>query len=79
MNLPADTTGADKYNAELGQKRAERVKAILVSEGVEAARISTASRGEAEAVGDQKAVSGYSQGYDRRVDVVLKGVVHAPK
>ncbi|AUX44827.1 hypothetical protein SOCE26_062960 [Sorangium cellulosum] len=71
----ADPRGTEAYNQQLAQRRAERVKAILVKEGLPADRIATRSTGAAEAVGAQPM---YSYGYDRRVDVVLLGVVHAP-
>ncbi len=52
-----DERGTIEYNMSLGQKRAEAVKAFLVSRGVEEAKISTISRGkEAPAVpGDSEA------------------------
>jgi outer membrane protein OmpA-like peptidoglycan-associated protein len=72
----ADARGASEYNQALGQRRAERVKQILVDAGVDAARIHTASSGESAAVGDERR---YSHGYDRRVDVGLLGMTHAPR
>jgi peptidoglycan-associated lipoprotein len=72
----ADPRGTEAYNLELGQKRAERIKALLIKEGIDAGRITISSRGEAGSVGAQPM---YSYGYDRRVDVVLTGVVHAPQ
>jgi peptidoglycan-associated lipoprotein len=41
-----DSRGTPEYNLALGSKRAEAVKAFLVSEGVERARISTISYGK---------------------------------
>lgn len=75
----ADTKGKTEYNQELGMKRAEHVKGLLVTDGVAAARITTASRGEEDAVGDEKASTGYSEGFDRRVDIMVKGTAHAPQ
>jgi peptidoglycan-associated lipoprotein len=72
----ADPRGSEKYNLELGRKRAERIKGLLVKEGIAAGRITITSQGEASSVGDQPM---YSYGYDRRVDVVLTGMVHAPQ
>jgi outer membrane protein OmpA-like peptidoglycan-associated protein len=74
----ADATGTAQYNEELSSKRGERVKKILVEEGVAAARISTTKRGERDAVGGNSVASPASPGYDRRVDIILDGD-HAPK
>ncbi|WP_437730348.1 OmpA family protein [Sorangium sp. So ce1335] len=71
----ADPRGAQAYNQDLSLRRASRVKEILVKEGIPADRITTRATGAAEAVGTQPM---YSYGYDRRVDVVLLGVAHAP-
>jgi peptidoglycan-associated lipoprotein len=72
----ADARGTSKYNLALGQRRAERIKQILVDAGVEADRIRTISTGAYGALGDERE---YSHGYDRRVDVALLGTVHAPR
>jgi outer membrane protein OmpA-like peptidoglycan-associated protein len=72
----ADGRGTDTYNKALGLRRAARVKALLVAAGMAEDRIKTSSRGEVGAIGDDMAVS---FGYDRRVDAVEVGVVHAPR
>ena len=72
----ADGRGNEKYNNALGLRRAARVKALLVSAGMAEDRIKTSSRGDSGAIGDDMAVS---FGYDRRVDAVEVGVVHAPR
>ena len=72
----ADARGGDAYNVELGRKRAESVKNLLLLAGVGEDRITTTSRGKSEAVGDDKGL--YSYGYDRRVDVVID-TVHRPR
>jgi OOP family OmpA-OmpF porin len=41
-----DNIGTDAYNDALGKRRAEAVKAYLVSKGVSASRIITDTRGE---------------------------------
>jgi outer membrane protein OmpA-like peptidoglycan-associated protein len=71
----ADRRGRADYNAGLALRRAVRVKGLLVAAGMASARISTASRGDQGAVGDDVQ---YSFGYDRRVDAVV-GAVHAPR
>jgi outer membrane protein OmpA-like peptidoglycan-associated protein len=72
----ADGRGTDTYNNALGLRRATRVKDLLVKSGMSADRIKTSSRGDHGAIGDDTAVS---FGYDRRVDAVENGVVHAPR
>lgn len=42
----ADERGTDAYNKELGQRRAEAVRDLLVSMGVHASKIETVSMGE---------------------------------
>jgi OOP family OmpA-OmpF porin len=82
MKLPislvghTDSKGNPGYNEQLGQRRADRVKQILVENGVAADRFEISSRGENGALGDQGL---YSYGYDRRVDIVLVGLVHRPR
>jgi OOP family OmpA-OmpF porin len=71
-----DAKGNAAYNDQLGKRRAERVKQILVESGVAADRFEVSSRGETGALGDQGL---YSYGYDRRVDIVLVGLVHRPR
>lgn len=71
----ADPRGSQEYNQDLGEQRAERIKQLLVQDGVAAERIRLESKGEAGAQGTQPDVS---FGYDRRVDIVVQGGVHAP-
>lgn len=69
----ADPRGTDEYNQRLGQERAERIKALLISSGLSADRIQVESQGERDAKGH---LPEYAYGYDRRVDVVVGGVHH---
>jgi len=46
----ADRIGSDSYNHRLSHKRANAVKAYLVSKGIDPAKISTEGRGEADPV-----------------------------
>jgi outer membrane protein OmpA-like peptidoglycan-associated protein len=71
----ADPRGTATYNDELGAKRAERVKQLLVADGLASERIKMVSQGEAGAMGD---TPDQSYGYDRRVDVIVQGGVHTP-
>jgi outer membrane protein OmpA-like peptidoglycan-associated protein len=70
-----DDRGAKAYNQDLGMKRAERIKALLLDNGVNADRIEVKSAGESGAEGESP---DSSYGYDRRVDVIVEGGVHAP-
>jgi OmpA-OmpF porin, OOP family len=74
----ADARGGNNYNADLGRRRAESVKKLLIDAGIGESRISIASRGATGAVGGDAPTEPYSRGYDRRVDVVLVGVIQAP-
>ena len=66
-----DSVGSDTYNLQLGQRRAEAVKQYLVSQGLEAGRVYTDSKGEREPVADNKTVIGRSK--NRRVVVEVYG------
>ena len=46
----ADRIGTDAYNQSLSERRANAVKAYLVSQGIEAGRIQTAAKGESAPV-----------------------------
>jgi OOP family OmpA-OmpF porin len=46
----ADRLGGDAYNQKLSEKRAESVKAYLVSKGIEANRVYTEGKGEKQPV-----------------------------
>ncbi len=70
-----DKRGTDAFNTELGMQRAEEIRAVLIREGLTPSRIvSTVSDGERDA----RANGEYSNGYDRRVDVIITGGVHQP-
>lgn len=70
-----DAQGTAAYNAQLGKRRADRIKDLLIRHGLAPERIKTNSKGEVGAVGDEP---DYSRGYDRRVDIVVLGGKHAP-
>ncbi len=71
----ADERGTEGYNADLGMKRAETIRRILVENGIIESRIETWSAGELGAVGARPE---YDHGYDRRVDVLVEGGTHSP-
>jgi outer membrane protein OmpA-like peptidoglycan-associated protein len=49
-----DSVGTDAVNQPLSEKRAEAVKAYLVSKGIAAARITTAGKGSSEPIADNE-------------------------
>ncbi len=71
-----DSVGGDAYNEELSQRRADAVKAALVSRNVDPGRISTQGFGKAYPV----ASNGDSGGrqLNRRVEVVIGGANGSP-
>jgi OOP family OmpA-OmpF porin len=66
-----DSVGTDAYNMKLGQRRANAVKAYLVSKGIPAHRIYTESKGEKQPVADNKTSAGRAK--NRRVEVEVVG------
>ncbi|MDF2695526.1 MAG: outer membrane protein [Labilithrix sp.] len=66
-----DTQGARDYNMQLGQRRAEAVKAQLVSRGVASDRINAVGVGPDRPVADNKSAEGRAN--NRRVEIVVEG------
>ena len=66
-----DSVGSDVYNQKLAVKRAESVKAYLVSKGIEKNRIYTEGKGEKQPVADNKTNEG--RGKNRRVEIEVVG------
>jgi outer membrane protein OmpA-like peptidoglycan-associated protein len=64
-----DSVGSDSYNEELSQRRADAVKAELLSRGVDASRISTEGYGKAYPVANNSDSGGRQ--LNRRVEVVI--------
>jgi OOP family OmpA-OmpF porin len=67
----ADSIGSDAYNQKLSVRRAESVKAYLVSKGVEPNRIYTEGKGEKQPVADNKTRDGRAK--NRRVEIEVIG------
>lgn len=65
-----NSLGSDAYNLGLSQRRAESVRAYMVSRGVEAGNISAKGYGEAEPVADNATKEG--QAANRRVELRTK-------
>ena len=66
-----DSIGSDQYNQRLSVRRAEAVKAYLVSKGIEANRIYTEGKGEKQPVADNKTRDGRAK--NRRVEIEVVG------
>ena len=66
-----DSIGADAYNQKLSVRRAESVKAYLVSKGVEPNRIYTEGKGEKQPVASNKTKDGRQK--NRRVEIEVIG------
>jgi OOP family OmpA-OmpF porin len=66
-----DSIGSDAYNQRLSVRRAESVKAYLVSKGVEPNRIYTEGKGEKQPVASNKTREGRAK--NRRVEIEVIG------
>ncbi|MCS6765734.1 MAG: OmpA family protein [Candidatus Protistobacter heckmanni] len=66
-----DSVGVDAYNQKLSVRRAEAVKAYLVSKGIEPNRIYTEGKGKKQPVADNKTKEGRAK--NRRVEIEVVG------
>ena len=66
-----DSVGTDAYNQKLSVRRAEAVKAYLVSKGIEKNGVYTEGKGEKQPVADNKTKEGRAK--NRRVEIEVVG------
>ena len=66
-----DSIGTVPYNQRLSVRRAEAVKAFLVSQGIERNRVYTEGKGESQPVADNKTKEGRAK--NRRVEIEVVG------
>jgi len=66
-----DSIGSNAYNQKLSVRRANSVKAYLVSKGIEANRIYTEGKGETQPVASNKTKEGRAK--NRRVEIEVVG------
>jgi OmpA-OmpF porin, OOP family len=65
-----DSVGSDAYNQRLSVRRAEAVKAYLVSRGIEANRVYTEGKGEKQPIADNKTADGRAKNRRTEIEVI---------
>ena len=66
-----DSIGSNAYNKKLSLRRADAVKAYLISKGIEANRVSTEGKGESQPMASNKTKEGRAK--NRRVEIEVVG------
>jgi outer membrane protein OmpA-like peptidoglycan-associated protein len=68
-----DSIGSDEYNQTLSEKRADTVRAYLVSSGVSPDNVAARGMGKADPIGDNSTAAGRK--LNRRVEMIVSGDV----
>jgi outer membrane protein OmpA-like peptidoglycan-associated protein len=66
-----DSIGTDSFNMDLSQRRADAVKSVLVSRGIESSRITSHGYGKEYGIASNSEASGRQ--LNRRVEIVIGG------
>jgi OOP family OmpA-OmpF porin len=66
----ADSVGSDEYNQKLSVRRAEAVKAYLITKGVETNRVYTEGKGEKQPVASNKTAEGRAKNRRTEIEVI---------
>jgi OOP family OmpA-OmpF porin len=66
----ADAVGSDEYNQKLSVRRAEAVKAYLITKGVESNRVYTEGKGEKQPVASNKTAEGRAKNRRTEIEVI---------
>jgi len=67
-----DSVGADGYNKQLSERRAEAVQAFLIDKGVKPERIQASGVGKLEPIASNKTSTGRAQ--NRRTEIEFQGL-----
>ena len=65
-----DSVGSDEYNIRLGMRRAESVKAYLISKGIDGKTVSIDSKGERQPIADNNTAMGRAKNRRAVVEVI---------
>lgn len=68
-----DSIGSDEYNQTLSEKRADTVRAYLISSGVSMDNVAARGMGKADPIGDNSTAAGRK--LNRRVEMIVSGDV----